>query len=128
MGVSARVPSGGRLALVFASATLLFVGIVVLAERPSLSATPHSVTARFMGFNLTGTAIAFQPSGASVGTSYGWSSATEWQSADGTWHDGGLPTCTAPTDRGRTIVTIGVVTAQPVGDAPGTDLIAWLKC
>jgi len=105
---------------------IVAVVIAVSAHR-STSATPQTVAGKFMGFDRTGAAMAFQPAGSSTGTSYAWAPDTQWQSANGTWHLTGPVSCLQPSDRGHT-VTIGVITAKPVGTASGTDLIVWVKC
>ena len=106
---------------------IVAIFVSVSASRSS-SATPQAITGRFMGFDMTGTAMAFQPTGSATGTSYAWAPDTQWESKNGTWHLAGPASCLKPSDRGRTEVTIGVVTAKPVGTAGGTDLIAWVKC
>jgi len=100
---------------------------VAVAGYRSASGTPQVITGKFMGFDITGTAIDFKLNGSTYGTSYAWTPDTSWQSADGTWHDTSPVSCLQPADHGHT-VTFGVVTAKPVGNAPGTDLIVWVKC
>ena len=101
--------------------------LVVVVERNSTSAYPQTITGKFMGIDAAGNALAFQPDGSATGTSYAWSPATLWVSANGTTHGGGPISCMRPADRGHKI-TIGVVTVKPRGILPGTDLIAWVKC
>jgi hypothetical protein len=101
--------------------------LLVVVERNATSAHPQTVTGKFMGFDGTDSAIAFQPDGSTTGTSYAWSAATLWVSASGATHSGGPITCLQPADRGHEI-TLGVVTVKPRGILPGTDLIAWVKC
>lgn len=102
--------------------------VIAVSEHRSSSGTPQTITGKFMGFDTTGTAMAFQPTGSANGTSYAWAPNTQRQSANGTWHLTGPVSCLQPSDRGRTTVTIGVVTAKPVGTADGADLIVWVKC
>ena len=122
-------PSRWRRAVVMGllSGIVTILVLVVVVERNSTSAYPQTVTGKFMGFDDAGRALAFQPDGSSSGTSYAWSPATLWVSANGTPHGGGPITCLQPADRGHEI-TIGVVTVKPRGILPGTDLIAWVKC
>lgn len=101
--------------------------VIAVSEHDSSSATPQTIAGKFMGFNMTGTAMAFHPNGSATGTSYIWAPDTQWQSSKGTWHLTGPVSCLQPSDRGR-IVSIGVVTAKPVGTAAGTDFIVWVKC
>jgi hypothetical protein len=100
---------------------------VAVSEYHSSAATPQTITGEFTGFDMTGTAMAFQPTGSSTAASYAWAPATSWQSANGSWHLSGPATCLQPSDRGRK-VTIGVVTAKSVGAMLGADLIVWVKC
>jgi len=102
--------------------------VIAVSENHSSSATPQAIAGKFMGFDTSGTAMAFQPSGSATGTSYNWAPNTEWQSFNGTWHQTGPVSCLQPSDRGHTQVVIGVVTAKPVGTADGTALIVWVKC
>ena len=109
------------------SGLVTILALLVVVERNATSAYPQTVTGKFMGFDSTGSAMAFQPDGSPMGTSYAWSAATLWVSANGTTHSGGPITCLQPADRGHEI-TLGVVTVKPRGILPGTDLIAWVKC
>jgi hypothetical protein len=52
--------------------------LLVVVERNATSAYPQTVTGKFMGFDSTGSAMAFQPDGSPTGTSYAWSAATLW--------------------------------------------------
>lgn len=101
--------------------------VLIVVERNSTSAYPQTITGKFMGFDTTGAAMAFQSSGSANGTSYAWSADTMWESANGAIHDSGAVACLQPSDR-RNKITIGVVVVKPQGDMPGTDLIAWVKC
>jgi hypothetical protein len=101
--------------------------LLVVVERNATSAYPQTVSGKFMGFDSTASAMAFQPDGSPTGTSYAWRAATLWVSAHGTTHSGGPITCRQPGDRGHEI-TLGVVTVKPRGILPGTDLIAGAKC
>ena len=116
-----------RVVSVILGAIATLAVVIAVSEYRSSSATPQTITGTFMGFDATGTAIAFQPTGSFNGGSYAWAPDTQWQSVNGTWHLTGPVSCLQPSDRGRK-VTIGVVTAKPVGTAPGADLIAWVKC
>lgn len=58
--------------------------VIAVSEHRSSSATPQTITGKFMGFDTTGTAMAFQPTGSANGTSYAWAPDTQWQSANGT--------------------------------------------
>lgn len=116
-----------RVVSVILGAIAIVAVVIAVSEHRSTSATPQTIAGKFMGFDMTGAAMAFQPAGSSTGTSYAWAPDTQWQSANGTWHLTGPVSCLQPSDRGRK-VTIGVVTAKPVGTAAGTDLIVWVKC
>lgn len=116
-----------RLVSVILGVIAIVAVVIAVSEHRSSSATPQTITGKFMGFDTTGAAMAFQPAGSASGTSYAWAPDTQWQSANGTWHLTGPASCLQPSNRGRT-VTIGVVTAEPVGTAGGADLIVWVKC
>jgi hypothetical protein len=105
----------------------VFLVLLVVVERNATSAYPQTVSGKFMGFDATASAMAFQSDGSTTGTSYAWSAATLWVSVDGATHSGGPITCLQPADRGHEI-TLGVVTVKPRAILPGTDLIAWVKC
>lgn len=111
---------------VLAVIAVVAIGVAVAGYR-SASGTPQAIKGKFMGFDITGSAMDFLPTGSTMGTSYAWAPDTSWQSADGNWHDTGPVSCLHPADRGHT-VTIGVAIAKPVGTAPRADLIAWVKC
>lgn len=122
---SLRWRRAALLGLVCALATSAVLIIVV--QRNSTSAYPQTITGKFMGFDSTGSAMAFQPDGSATGTSHVWSPATLWVSSNGTTHGGGPIACLQPADRGHKI-TLGVVSVKPQGKMPGTDSIAWVKC
>lgn len=55
--------------------------------------------------------------------------ATPWQAtASGRWYYTGRPACLRPGTTGRVKVTLGIVTAQAVGSAPGGPLVVWVEC
>ena len=60
-------------------------------------------------------------------TGYALPSTVPWRNAYGTWNEGTRPACLRPLSHGQH-VTLGVVSAQPAGDAPGGDIIVWVEC
>lgn len=60
-------------------------------------------------------------------TSFGLPNTLEWRDAYGTWNDGTRPACLEPHSRGQH-VTLGIVSVEPVRDAPGGDTVAWVEC
>jgi hypothetical protein len=80
-----------------------------------------------MGLSFNGSSLAFQSEGTTSGTSYAFSKDTIWISATGVVHTNGPVTCLQPSDKGRK-ATIGVVWTKPPGYAPGTALLAYVRC
>lgn len=109
------------------SALTSYAVFTIVVQNNATSAFPQTISGRFMGFDATGTAMAFQADGSATGTSYAWNPGTLWVSSNNTTHSGGPVTCLQPSDRGHR-TTIGVVTVKPRGIYPGTVLIAWVKC
>ena len=68
-------PQRWRLVVVMGllSGIFTFLVLLVVVERNTTSAYPQTVTGKFMGFDASGSAMAFQPDGSSTGTSYAWS-------------------------------------------------------
>lgn len=55
--------------------------------------------------------------------------ATPWQAKpSGHWHRTGQPTCLIPGSTTPTAATLGVVTVQSVGSAPGRLIVVWVEC
>lgn len=74
-----------------------------------------------------GDALAIRLGGARRVTGFAVPSTLEWRNAYGTWNEGTRPACLQPHSGGQR-VTLGVVSAEPVGDAPGGDTIVWVEC
>jgi len=60
-------------------------------------------------------------------TGYALPSDVTWRNAYGVWQDGTRPACLAPLSSGQRI-TLGVISAAPVGDAPGGSVVVWIEC
>jgi hypothetical protein len=55
--------------------------------------------------------------------------ATPWQkTSTGRWIPSGLPACLIPGSTAPVKVTLGIVTAQSVGSAPGRPIVVWVEC
>jgi hypothetical protein len=91
------------------------------------AATPRIETGKVVGVGVTGEEFAIELAGSRQATGFGLGSDVLWRDPYGTWHDGTSPTCMRPLSRGQR-VTIGVIDAQPLGDAPGRSVVVWLEC
>jgi len=60
-------------------------------------------------------------------TGYALPSDVTWRNAYGVWQDGTRPACLAPLSSGQRI-TLGVISAAPVADAPGGSVVVWIEC
>lgn len=55
--------------------------------------------------------------------------ATPWQkTSSGRWYSKGQPSCLIAGSTTPVKVTLGVVTARPVGSAPGRPIVVWVEC
>jgi hypothetical protein len=102
---------------------------VFVAVEASDSTTAHTqvITGKFMGLSIDGGSLAFQPEGKTSGTSYAFSKDAMWTSSTGVVHSNGPATCLQTSNKGHKI-TIGVVWTKPQGYAPGTALLAYVRC
>jgi hypothetical protein len=89
--------------------------------------TPQVSTGTVGLVSITGDAFTFQPAGTSQATGYTLPGSLTWQDSYGVWHEGGPPACVKPLTHGQRI-TIGVINAAPVADAPGGPVIVWIRC
>jgi hypothetical protein len=108
-------------------AALAIAVFVAVDASDSTTANTQVMTGKFMGLSIDGGGLAFQPEGATSGTSYAFSRDTMWITSTGAVRSGGPVTCLQTFDKGRTI-TIGVVWTKPQGYAPGTALLAYVRC
>jgi hypothetical protein len=77
--------------------------------------------------SITGDAFTFQAVDASQAASYALPASLPWRDSYGTWHEGEPPACMKPLSHGQ-YVTIGVINAGPVANAPGGPVIVWVQC
>ena len=89
--------------------------------------TPQVSTGTVGLVSITGDAFTFQPAGTSQATGYALPGSLPWQDSYGTWHEGVPPACVKPLTHGQRI-TIGVINAAPVANAPGGPVIVWIQC
>jgi hypothetical protein len=55
--------------------------------------------------------------------------ATPWQAKpSGRWHFKGQPACIVAGSTTPTNATLGIVTAQSAGSAPGREIVVWVEC
>ena len=87
---------------------------------------PEIIEGYTTAVNGAGTAVgvATEPDG--PGKSYSVAGAF-WREAGGAWHTEGPATCLEPLSYGQRI-RLAVVAVEPVGDAPGREMVTWLEC
>jgi len=71
----------------------------------------------------TGIGLAWEPDGPGKGYNV---TGAFWREADGSWRTSG-PTCLEPLTEGQH-VRMGVIEAEPIMEAPGREIVAWLEC
>jgi hypothetical protein len=77
---------------------------------------------------LDGNEFAIRLAGTGVVTGYGLTNTMLWRDAAGSWFVGTGLDCMRPLSHGQRI-TIGVISAKPVADAPATGpIVVWLEC
>ena len=96
------------------------------------SLTTHTVTPQVQAGTVVQVGIAgdefiLRPAGNGELTGYALPGSVPWRNAYGVWQDSGRPACMGPLTHGQRI-TIGVINAAPVADAPGGAVLAWLEC
>jgi hypothetical protein len=69
----------------------------------------------------------FRRDGASQFISYDLPGTLSWRDSYGTWHDSGRPACLIPLSRDQH-VTLAVINAAPVANAPGGPVVVWVEC
>lgn len=108
-------------------AALAIAVFVAVDASDSTTANTQVMTGKFMGLSIDGASLSFQPEGTTSGTSYAFSKDILWITSNGVVRSGGPVTCLQTSDKGRKI-TIGVVWTKPQGYAPGTALLAYVRC
>jgi hypothetical protein len=110
-----------------AAAVLLAGGFWGGKALSTSAATPRVAHGTVKLVSEGGEALLFRLTGTRKVTSYSLPSDLEWRDAYGTWNDGTRPACLRPGRSGQHI-TLGIVSVEPVGDAPGGDTITWVEC
>ena len=117
---------------VVVGAVMLVLGGVVGYALPQSNASPASDSGKVTSVGNTtqdaGTPFEFQPA-KGQGESLLLQDGTPWQDRpSGPWHRKGLPTCIVPGTKTPMKATLGIVTARPVGSAPGRPVVVWVEC
>lgn len=110
-----------------AAAILLAGGFWAGKALSTSAATPRIEHGIVQDVSGNGDAITIRLAGATRATGFGVPSDVTWRDAYGTWNDGTRPACIRPGSSGQHI-TLGIISADPVADAPGGDFIAWVEC
>ncbi len=110
-------------------AVLIVIGVFVGYALPQNSASPKSeigtVTAVHGTPGSDGTKFDFQAKGIKGTTTYTLEDPTPWQgTSGGPWHGTGQAPCLAPGAK----ATVGVVSVDAVGSAPGNPTVVWIEC
>jgi hypothetical protein len=116
-----------RAAYGVAAVVLLAGGFWVGKSLSTSTATPQAETGTIGFVTPEGDAFTIRLSGRQQPTSYAMSPTVEWRDGYGTWWENTRPACMKPGTHGQQ-VTLGVVTTEPVADAPGRPVIVWLEC
>lgn len=116
---------------VVVGAVMLLLGGVVGYALPQNSASPASEAGSVLSVSNTtkdsGTLFDFKPAKGPKKT-FRLQAATPWQrTPSGPWHKG-QPACVVPGSTTPKAATLGVVTARPVGSAPGSSIVVWVEC
>jgi hypothetical protein len=107
-------------------AVLLSAGFWAGKSLPATTVTPQVMAGTVVQVRAND-AFVFRQGGDGQPTGYGLSESMQWRNAYGVWQDGSRPACMRPLTRGQRI-TIGVINAAPVADAPGGSVVVWLEC
>jgi hypothetical protein len=110
-----------------AAAVLLAGGFWAGKALSASAATPRIEHGTVRMVSSDGDSVAIRLAGAAAATSYDLPSNVTWRDAFGTWNDGTRPACLRPLSSGQRI-TLGIISADPVADAPGGDIVAWVEC
>jgi hypothetical protein len=120
---------GNRTRMAFGAAAILLVAAGFWAGKSlttaTLTPTVQTGTVDLVGIN--GDEFTIRLSGERQLTSYGLPGNITWRNAYGVWQLGTRPGCMAPLSRGQHI-SLGLVNAAPVADAPGGPVIVWIEC
>ena len=114
-------------------AVLVVVGVLVGYALPQSSVSPKSEVGTVMkvqgSLGGTSSSLVFKAKGLKQAISYPMQDPIPWQAtSSGAWHQGGQPSCLVPGSATPVKVTLGVITVQGVGSAPGGPMIVWVEC
>jgi|SRR5215469_8543138 len=117
---------------VVVGAVMLLLGGVVGYALPQSSASPAAEAGSVLSVgNITkdsGILFDFKPAKGPKQT-FRLQTATPWQDKpSGHWHSQGQPACVVPGSTTPTAATLGVVTVQSAGSAPGRSIVVWVEC
>jgi hypothetical protein len=112
------------------SAVLLLIGAAVGYTWPQSTASPNSETGTVVTVTAdpasSATHFTFKPKGSDSTQSLVYFPSTPWQAtSQATWSSTGDPPCLVTGDHD---ITIGVITADNVGSAPGGPMVVWVEC
>ena len=103
---------------------LLAIGFWVGRSLSTSTATPQTETGTVGFVTPEGDGFTIRLGGQKQPTSYALSPTVEWRDGYGTWWENTRPACMKPGQQ----VTLGLVSTEPVADAPGRPVIVWLEC
>jgi hypothetical protein len=116
----------------FVGAVMLVVGGVVGYTLPKSNASPSAQTGSVQSVgNISKDAVVafeFKPSNGPQ-ESFRLQGGTPWQDKpSGRWRSKSLPSCIVPGTTTPAKATLGIITAQGVGSAPGRPIVVWVEC
>jgi hypothetical protein len=110
-----------------AGVVLMSAGFWAGKSLTTQTVTPQVQTGTVAQVTFDGDAFVLRPDSGGQLTGYALPGPMPWRNAYGVWQDNGRPACMGPLTHGQRI-TIGVINAAPVADAPGAPVIVWLEC
>jgi hypothetical protein len=113
-------------------AVLVVVGVLVGYALPSSTVSPKSEVGTVMNVHGNagdvGSSLMFMTKGKGS-VKFPTRDPISWQATKGgTWHNTGQPSCLVPGSATPVKVTLGVITVNAVGSAPGGPVIVWVEC
>jgi hypothetical protein len=114
-------------------AVLVVVGVLVGYALPQSSVSPKSETGTVTNVQGSvgdlGSHVAFLTKGVKGKVTYPMRDQVPWQAVKGgSWHQSGQPSCLVPGSAKPVKVTLGVITVDAVGSAPGGPMVVWVEC
>ena len=109
-----------------AALVVLAIGFVAGFEMPRgvISPAVKTGTVRLVGVDGSEFLVRLN---SGVTKSYALGPVLWYSPANQSWNDGSRPACMTPLSHGQRI-TFGVANVSPVGDAPGAEVVTWVKC